>query len=66
MNDRDPEYQVDQAINAVFMSIAELDKLRMKNETADLVLRERDQVTGASQMLQDIAEDISISRRAAE
>lgn len=70
MNDRDPEYQVDQAINAVFMSIAELDRLRMKNDTADFVLREYEQIAGATMMLDDLASDINTGaqnyKRAAE
>jgi hypothetical protein len=62
------EDAVGHAIHAVYMSIADLDRLRMRNDTADLVLREADQISGASQMLQDLAEDIgqSLYKRAAE
>jgi hypothetical protein len=62
------EDAVGHAIHTVYMSIADLDRLRMKNETADIVLRESDQISGASQMLQDLAEDIaqSLYKRAAE
>jgi hypothetical protein len=62
------EDAVGHAIHAVYMAVADLDRLRMKNETADLVLRESDQISGASQMLQDLAEDIaqSLYKRAAE
>lgn len=68
MNDRDPEYQVDQAINAVFIAIADLDRFRMKNETADFVLREGDQIVGAFAMLRDLTSDIhaSVYKQAAE
>lgn len=59
---------VGRAIHAVYMAIADLDRLRMRNDTADLVLREGDQIAGASQMLQDLSDDINQStyKRAAE
>lgn len=62
------EDAVGHAIHAVYMAIADLDRLRMRNDTADLVLREGDQIAGASQMLQDLSEDINQStyKRAAE
>jgi len=68
MNDRDPEYQVDQAIHAAYQAIAELDRLRMKNETADFVLRAYDEIAGIRMMADDIANDIhdSVYKRAAE
>jgi hypothetical protein len=62
------EDAVGHAIHAVYMSIADLDRLRMRNDTADLVLREADQISGACQMLQDLTDDINQStyKRAAE
>jgi hypothetical protein len=62
------EDAVGHAIHAVYMSIADLDRLRMRNDTADLVLREADQISGACQMLQDLSDDINQStyKRAAE
>jgi hypothetical protein len=62
------EDSVGHAIHAVYMAIADLDRLRMRNETADLVLREADQISGACQMLQDLTDDINQStyKRAAE
>lgn len=62
------EDTVGHAIHAVYMAIADLDRLRMRNDTADLVLREGDQIAGASQMLQDLSDDINQStyKRAAE
>jgi hypothetical protein len=62
------EDAVGHAIHAVYMAIADLDRLRMRNDTADLVLREGDQISGACQMLQDLSDDINQStyKRAAE
>jgi hypothetical protein len=62
------EDAVGHAIHAVYMAIADLDRLRMRNETADIVLRDADQVSGARRMLDDLDDDLNQStyKRAAE
>lgn len=62
------EDDVGAAIHALWSAIANLDRLRMRNETADLVLRDHEEIEGAFLQLRDLNSDIhaSVYKRAAE
>jgi Fic family protein len=62
------EDDVGAAIHGLWAAIAAIDRLRMKNATADLVLRDHEEIEGAFLLLRDLNSDIhqSVYKRAAE
>lgn len=62
------EDDVAYAIHSLWTAISNLDRLRMANNTADLVLRDHEEIEGAYLQLRDLNSDIkaSIYKAAAE
>lgn len=55
------EDDVGAAIHALWTAISNLDRLRMENNTADLVLRDHEEIEGAFLQLRDLNHDIKMS-----
>jgi hypothetical protein len=58
MNDRDPQYQVDQAVYGLHKAVSLLVELRHRNDTADMVMEAFDEISTAIDMGENLLGDL--------
>lgn len=58
MNDRDPEYQVGQAVAGLHKAVSLLVELRHQNDTADFVMKSFDEIATSIDMGENLLDDL--------